>query len=309
MMEGIFMHELGVLKIRYFLGEIEEGKFNELLEKMKLNKFYHKEIDDAVNVYVDLAVKCITEARSKAKDAAVYVEKKLDLSRWVPDGYGTCDAVIAAGGVLQIIDFNVEEGAAVEAENNLQIKMYGLGALDLLDELYDIDIVRMTICQPRLNNISTWVMSAEKLEEWAEEELKPRAEMAAIWDGQSTAGELCRAGGSCRERGKTAVGYGFRQAALITDEEVEKILPLSQKLAAWASDVYSHAVYLTIFRGRKYKDIYKKSLTGMQDMEKFLGKKNFNIILGDIEVKPAEKPALVPEDDKRDASEEEDLLS
>ena len=50
-----------------------------------------------------------------------------------------------------------------------------------------------------------------------------------------------------------------------------------------------------------YTDIYKKSLISITEMEKLMGKREFNEILGNYVHKPAGKPTLVPESDKRPA--------
>ena len=48
-----------------------------------------------------------------------------------------------------------------------------------------------------------------------------------------------------------------------------------------------------------YTDIYKKSLVGITEMEKLLGKKRFAEVLGKLVYKPKGKNTLVPESDKR----------
>ncbi len=87
------------------------------------------------------------------------IEQRLDFSKYVPDGFGTGDCVIIADGTLHIIDFKYGQGVLVSAEDNPQMKLYALGALDLFDGIYDIEMVSMTIYQPRRENISTSTVS------------------------------------------------------------------------------------------------------------------------------------------------------
>ena len=69
------------------------------------------------------------EAKVKTSDAVIAVEQKLDMSEYVPDGYGTGDAVIIADGTLSIIVLKYGKGVPVSSENNPQMTLYALGAL------------------------------------------------------------------------------------------------------------------------------------------------------------------------------------
>lgn len=91
------------------------------------------------------------------------VEQRVDFSRWVRQGFGTADALIIADGTLHIIDLKYGSGIEVSAEDNPQLKCYGLGALDQFGDLYDIDEVRLTIYQPRRQNVSEWRLPAADL--------------------------------------------------------------------------------------------------------------------------------------------------
>ena len=62
--------------------------------------------------------------------------------------------------------------------------LYGLGALLEFEALYDIRSVRMTIVQPRLNNVSSDEITAEGLIHWAQTEVRPRALLAAKGEGR-----------------------------------------------------------------------------------------------------------------------------
>lgn len=103
--------------------------------------------------------------KEKAVDPAaqIYSEQQVDLSQYIPDGFGTTDATIARTGLIHIVDLKYGKGVPVSAEGNPQLRLYALGMLEMLDMIYDIEKVRMTIYQPRLDNISTDEMSVADL--------------------------------------------------------------------------------------------------------------------------------------------------
>ena len=126
-------------------------------------------------------IKFVIEGLSKThcSDPLILIEEKLDFSKWVPEGFGTGDCVIIADDVLHIIDFKYGLGVLVDAEENPQMMCYALGALDTYEYLYNIQTIRMTIFQPRRDNISTYEISRDDLMKWAEEILKPTAALTS----------------------------------------------------------------------------------------------------------------------------------
>lgn len=87
-------------------------------------------------------------------DALFKIEQRLDFSEWVPDGFGTGDFVIIADGTMEVCDLKYGKGVPVSANNNKQMMLYALGAIAEFNFLYDIQKVRMTIIQPRLDGYS-----------------------------------------------------------------------------------------------------------------------------------------------------------
>lgn len=254
----------------------------------------------------------------------------------MPEGFGTGDLVIVADGILTVIDLKYGKGVAVEAEWNPQMMLYGLGALELFDAIYDIDTVRMTIYQPRLESVSTWEISVYDLMDWVETELKPKAQLAIHGDGEFRCGSWCRfckAKDTCRARAEEYLRLAqmeFKAPALLSDEEIAEILKVADDLAKWAADVYAFATDEAITHGKQwagfklvegrsnrkytdeeevaeaakaagYTDIYKSTLVGITEMEKLMGKKRFSEVLGKLVYKPQGKITLVTESDKREA--------
>ncbi len=143
-----------------------------------MSDYHCDEMEECTDGYVAFAMEQVELARQECSDPVVLIEQRLDYSAYVPEGFGTGDLLIVADHVLTVIDLKYGKGVAVEAEHNPQMMLYGLGALELFGAIYDIDIVRMTIYQPRLESVSTWEITVPELMEWVEMELKPKAVLA-----------------------------------------------------------------------------------------------------------------------------------
>lgn len=299
-----------------------------------VSQYDSDEMDKYTDEYVEFVLEVIEQAKQDCNDPLVLIEQRLDFSTYVPDGFGTGDCVIIADGTLHIIDFKYGQGVLVSAEVNPQMKLYSLGALELFDGIYDIEKVSMTIYQPRRENVSTSTVLKESLYQWADEILKPKAELAFTGDGNYRPGEwcqFCRASVKCRARAeekmKLAV-FEFALPPLLSDEEIAEILSSLGDLTNWANDIMAYAANAAINHGKEwpgfkvvtgrsnrkytnekavaeavkkagYQDIYRQSLITITQMEKLLGKKRFNEILGGLVKKPPGKPTLVPVSDKR----------
>lgn len=334
--EGTLAHGIAEQKLRFLLKQISAQDYAQALQIFEKNEFYSASMLDYIETYASIVMKKVNEAKARSADAIVLLEQKLDFSDWVPEGFGTGDVVIISDGVLEIIDLKYGKGVPVAAEDNAQMRLYALGALATFDSLYDIKIIRMTIVQPRLDSVSSDEITAEMLYWWADTELIKRAQLAWEGKGEFQAGEhcqFCRARFNCRARAEANLELAkmdFRKPELLTDEEIGKVLKQADELKAWVSDVFDYALVQARdhgkkFRGwklvegrsvRKYADeeavaktlleagykeeqIYEKKLWGITAMEKLLGKTKFGELLKGLVVKPAGKPTLVPESDKR----------
>jgi len=300
------------------------------------NQYYNAEMENAVQAYVELVEERYFEAKSRSTDAVVLLEEKLDFTECVPDGYGTGDVVLIADKVLEVIDLKYGKGVPVSAHENPQIRLYGLGAWYGWNYLYGIEEVRMTIIQPRLDSVSSVSMQLTELVEWAETVVKPAAELAYVGNGEYKSGEHCRwckAKGNCRARANEnmkALAYEFKDPALMDNEEIGAILFITDQLKTWAKDVEEYAQEQALkgnkipqwklVEGRSNRAISDKDaavaalkkaeldaekylkpqeLFGISELEKRIGKKEFNSLLGSLVIKPPGKPVLVPETDKR----------
>lgn len=331
--EGTFLHELCELKLHRYLGDMDPALIELQYAEHRDNDFYSDEAESVTDEYVDFCIETIEAVRLSCPDPLIMVEHRLDYSDFVPDGFGTGDLIIVADGVLEVIDFKGGRGVRVEATRNSQLMLYGLGALLEFDPLYDIHQVRMTIVQPRLSNLSSFEMEADDLIRWAETEVRPKAMLAYEGKGEFCAGEWCRfckARYTCRKRSEyhmSLAARDFKEPDLLSDEEIADILPVAESLNSWVQDLLAYATQEAVIgktwpgyklvAGRSirkytseaevikaateagYTDIYKTSLLGVGDLEKRMGKKAFNEVLGKYIVKPVGAPTLVPETDPR----------
>ncbi|CAK7081896.1 MULTISPECIES: DUF2800 domain-containing protein [Bacillota] len=323
--EGTAAHALSEHKLRKAL---------KMRSKKPVSPYDSDEMDNYTDGYVEFVLEVIEQAKKICSDPLILIEQRLDFSKYVPEGFGTGDCLIIADGTLHIIDFKYGQGVLVSAEDNPQMKLYALGALDLFDGIYDIEMVSMTIYQPRRENVSTSTVSKENLYQWAEEVLKPKAELAFNGDGNYCPGEwcqFCRAAVKCRARAEAKMKlatFEFALPPLLSDEEIADILSSIGDLTNWANEIIAYATDAAVNHGKKwpgfkvvegrsnrkykdeeavaeaaknagYRDIYKQSLITITEMEKLMGKSKFNEILGELVMKPPGKPTLVPVSDKR----------
>ena len=336
--EGSFAHSLAETYLAHHLGLIKRGEYNKRLKKLKQDPFYSQELDNYVQAYVDIAVEKINEAKARTPDAVVLLEMKLDYSPWVPGGFGTGDLVLVSDDVLEVVDLKFGMGIPVSAVDNSQMRLYALGALNTYGCLYEINTVKMTIVQPRLDSISTDEMSVDDLLYWANNTVKVAAEKAWKGEGEFVPGEhcrFCRVRATCRARAQENMKvacYEFQKPPLLTDEEIVEVLNAADEYMKWIADVQGYALDQAANHGktwpgykliegrsnRKYTDeakvaealraagyseeqIYDKVLLGITKLEKTVGKKQFNELLAGLVEKPPGKVKLAPEADERPA--------
>ncbi len=332
--EGTLAHAIGELKLRYVNDEISKRQLNAKMKPLLQSEYYCGEMEEATTYYADAVIEALEAA---GDDAELMIEQQFSLDKWVPEGFGTSDAVVIGGGVIQVIDLKYGKGIKVDAHNNPQLRLYGLGAANLFEGLYDIETVKTTIIQPRLDHISTETISLKELTAWADEDVRPRAQMAMDGTDYTAVGDWCRfcpAKAVCRKRAEYNLSIAkddFRKPPLLTDEEIGEVLRRADEVQRWAADISAYALDQALagkqYDGwklvegrsvRKYANdlkvaetlkaagydeamLYERKLYGISAMEKIVGKKKLTETLGDLIVKPAGKPVLVPESDKREA--------
>lgn len=326
--EGTAAHALGEYKLRKALGQEC---------KRPVSDFQSDDMEAFTDDYCDYVMDQYQQAKLTHPGVTVLIEQRLDFSNYVPDGFGTGDCIIIADGLMHIVDFKYGKGVRVDAENNPQMMLYALGTLNSYSMLYDQpDVIDMTIFQPRIGNVSTWSIETDTLLDWAKTDLKQKAELAIKGDGVVKYGPWlqfsnCNAVLRVRyNQYKKLQEFQLRSPHLMSNAEIEEVLANVDELVKWANQVKAYAQDLAVNHGkqwngfkvvegrsiRKYKDeatvakmaeengftdIYQKSLLSITKLEKVMGKKQFNDLLGQYIYKPAGKLTLVLQSDKRPA--------
>lgn len=323
--EGTDAHEVCEYLVNRALGRPAEDPTDRLL-------FYDAEMQDAAERYRDFVMDQIEDAKKLCGDPLICVEQKLDFSRWVERGFGTGDCVIVADDVLHIIDFKYGLGVLVSAKDNPQLKCYALGAVDTFGDLYRISRVKLTIYQPRRDNIDSFELTVEDLLKWGDGVLAPTARLAYEGKGEFSAGDhcmFCKVKAVCRKRAEYAMDlarHDFADPPVLDEFEIADVLRKVDALVSWAEavKVYALSQALTGVRypgfkvvegrsNRKYTDEvevartvsgagydpYEKKLLSVTAMQKQLGKKKFEELLSGLIIKPQGKPVLAPDTDAR----------
>ncbi len=330
--QGTDCHELCAYLVEKALGK-------DVIDPTENLTYYDAEMQNCAEEYRNYVLEQIEASKEFCKDPQVMIEQRLDFSRWVENGFGTGDCVIVADEVLQIIDYKHGLGILVSAGDdehggNSQMMCYALGALEVFGDIYDINQIKMTIFQPRRDNISTYTISKKNLLKWADEVLAPTAQLAYVGKGEFNAGDhctFCKVKATCRKRAEynlELAKYDFEMPATLDDTEIAAILEKVDEMISWGNDIKDYALQQAqsgvhfegwkIVEGRsnrKYTDEnavadtvkdagfdpYEKKLLGITAMSTLLGKKKFEELLGGLIYKPPGKPTLVPESDKRPA--------
>lgn len=337
--EGTLAHEFGELELRKSQKLISTKEYNKQLQELRKHRLYKDDMEEYVDEYVSYILGLFADAKRRTSGAELLIEQRVDFSHLVEEGFGSNDAIIIADGVLDVGDLKYGKGERVDAFENPQLMLYALGSLRAFDLAYDIHTVRLHIIQPRLDHISSWEISVEALEVWAETQVLPKAEMAFAGEGELHPGSHCK---YCKASPRCTALAAFSLSAakiefdepvgdpnLLSDEEMVEIYHAAPTISNWLKSVEEHMLGeakkgkkfagLKIVEGRsnrkwldeekvaelllkagKTKDeIYKSKLIGIGDAEKLLTKPTFNTLLSDVVIKPAGMPSLVPETDKR----------
>lgn len=325
-LEGSMVHLMNEIRLCELLGLPCD-------EKLPTDFEFTDDMKAASDEYVNYIMDLIAEIKKTCKDPVVLIEQKVDVSNFIPEGYGTVDCLIVADGVMHVIDYKNGSGVKVECERNPQMMIYSIGGLNLFSCLYDTPRISMTIFQPRIGNISTYEMTRDELLDWANNYLAPRAKLAFEGKGEfypsADTCRFCKAKVKCTARALKNLelaGYEFKQADLLTDDEIEEIIDKTDDLVEWANSVKDYALAEALKgkrwsrhklvegrSNRKFKsedevikiiedagyDPYDKKLRSITDLTKLLGKARFVELLDKYIYKPVGKPTLVSIEDKR----------
>lgn len=334
--EGTLAHAYCAMKLKGFLGRDTSAEAEEIRE---LESLYHTgEMDEYTDAYKTIVLEKYNAARAVTRDAQLLVETRLDFSNYIPDAFGTADAIIIADGTMEVIDFKYGKGVRVSAFRNPQMMIYALGAYDRFNFEYRIDRVRMTIVQPRIDNLSEFELPVSDLLAWTDEVLVPKAHEAYGGNGAQVPGDwcqFCKVKSICRALAEKCTGAasGYPDPKLLSPEELAAdVLPLLATVKTWLAGVEDYALQQAlggvklpgwkVVEGRSVRKITDQDaaavalcdagyeiadiskpweLRTITELEKLVGKKQFAAICNDFIEKPKGKPTLAPESDKRPA--------
>lgn len=335
MAEGTLAHAIAEFKVKsYFLEPISKATYTRRLNKLKKDEHFDKEMLTHTDTYLEYIKGVALETNTKP---FIAVEQKVDYSDYAPGGFGTADCILISKNTLHVIDFKYGKGVEVSAEENPQMKLYALGAIKQFGMFYDIKTIRLTIVQPRKDNISEFETAKEDLLSWGETVVKPQAQKAFMGIGDFVQGNHCRfckAKGACEFRAKEnmkVVGEIKEKQirGILSNEEIADILNKTEGLNDWIKSVSEYALD-EILKGnsvpgykavegksnRKIVDIdkafeileangideallYERKPLTLTQLEKTIGKKQVAESIGDYIEKPKGAPTLAKETDKR----------
>ncbi len=263
---GRLAHSIAELKARkYFLEPMSARTYNAQMKKLREDPNYDKGMEEATDSYLAYLKEL---AMTFPQPPFVALETRVDFSRYVPEGFGTTDCIMIGSGRICVIDYKNGAGVPVEAENNSQMKLYALGALQVYAPIFGdtIKAAQLTIVQPNAGGVKTWNTTVEDLRSWGEC-VKPIAGNAWVGAGDFAAGDWCRfcpAKAQCSARAaqmlelepmKDALPEGKlppemkalhaiseNVPPLLTDAEIGDILIRAQELAAWVDDLKDYAL-------------------------------------------------------------------
>lgn len=334
--EGTLAHEMSELKLKHYLDPKGFGKrkLNAAIKKIKENELYQAEMDSYTDTYVDFIKE---KALSFPSNPYIEIEKRVDFSRWVDGGFGTCDCVLIHGSTLSIIDLKYGKGVPVSSEQNEQLILYALGAYDAFNLIYNLDKIELNIVQPRINNFSTWEISLTELLLWGDY-FKVQAEKALGGNGElvpsAKACKFCKARDICTARAENNLSLESEiklKPNEIPKDKLYEYISRGEDIAKWVADLKAYALDMCLkgedvkglkaVAGRTSRSwtnqdeainklieggideaiIYDKVPLTLAKLEKALGKQQFTTLVGDMVVTSEGKPTLVFENDKRPA--------
>lgn len=337
--EGTLAHELAELKVRnyFYTTDFGKRKLNAAVKKLQKEDLWQDEMMGYTDQYLDY-IRVV--AMADRIQGTAEIEKKVDFGRWAPGGFGTADCLLLKGNQLHVIDFKYGKGVPVSAEENPQMMLYALGARDMYGILYHFDEFHLHIIQPRIDNVSEWTCTEEELLEFGSY-VKERSALAIDGAGEFCPGEsqcrFCRARSRCAARAEHNVKLAFspdlgKKPPLISNGQMGEYLRLGAGVAKWLAELKDCALAECLagnevpgwkaVEGRSTREwtdmdaafeVLEKSGVAPEEMlwerkpltlaqvEKMVGKRDFQDAVGSYVVVRRGKPALVQEADSREA--------
>lgn len=337
-LEGTLAHELAEIELKKYFKEIDTIEYKSRLAIIEDNEYYNDDMPEFVDVYVSYCIERYIHYCSICASVEVSIEEKIDLTKYIPDGFGSNDFVIIADKHIEVIDLKYGRGVSVSAVDNSQLKLYGLGSVYKHRLSYNMEDILLTIVQPRTYSISSFLINVDMLEHWADTEVITKAQMAHNGEGELNPGEWCK---FCRFKPKCRAIYDenmklmqndFSDPDELTEAEIKEIFDKADQIVSWVNSV--NALILDkllkkqefpgfkLVKGRsirKFKDpkevastliekgfkeddfMSDPKLLGITAIEKLVGKKEFAEKFDNLVFKTEPKPSIALNSDKRDS--------
>lgn len=333
--EGTLAHEIAEYALTQYLNGAYDPIIDEELpvtdEHLK-NPLFSIDVANYIRDYCEYVIGENYEMQKQDGLSEMFLERKVDITDYAPDSFGSVDVTLVSDKTIHIIDLKFGAGVKVTADHNEQMMMYALGALKDLGALRGITNIRMTIAQVRLDHYDTFEMSKGELLDWAEKVLKPAGKAAIQGEGKQVIGSwcgFCPVKAQCRAQ-RDAILADFDEKPeplLLSDEEIVDLIGKIDTYKSWIESVNKY-VYDRAIQGYKWEgyklvagrssrvikdeakirqallnefledEVLNIKLKGIGDLEKLVGKKVFSARFGDaIESRPG-APKLVPESAK-----------
>jgi len=329
-LEGTKGHEYSEAVLREHYNVISKDESQAIIEAIEKHRLYKDDMPGYISKYVEF----VTE--NAGPDALVLIENKVDYSSWAPEGYGTADIIILDGDTMHVIDLKYGQGILVSAERNAQLRLYALGALHDFGFLFSVKNIIMTIVQPRRDHISQDRLSKERLLVWADEFVKPKADLAFEGQGSFIPGDhckWCKIRATCRARAAYNLVLAhdeFEVPETLSNSELQAVLDQASGISSWIKDIkefiYSElkngnlvegfklvegrqsrnitdndaVISKLISKGYKELDFMKApTLEGVTKLTKLLGKNEFNVLVGPYIEMKAGKPKMAKASSKK----------
>lgn len=252
--EGTAAHRLAEIKLMYRFGKMSPSEYTDTYDEFKndpeYGKYYNKEFEEYVDAHVEYIVQLTDELDTPYH---IFFELRVNFANVVPQGFGTADVLLVTEDTIHVIDLKFGAGVPVSAINNPQLRLYGMGALNLFP---NTKYVKMTINQPRLDSRDTETLEKRELLAWAFEYVKPRAEEAIKGEGMLEASEdacrFCKLRGKCKARADMQLELARREFEIVEQkpnpitalsvEQISNILEIAPMFIDWFKDVQSFAL-------------------------------------------------------------------
>lgn len=335
--EGTCAHQRSEIEVRLDQSMVTLAKYaremNNWRKKWQRTIGLTEGQEEEMAVHATAYAALIRERMQRHPNSVLMLEQRVPTG--VPSCWGTSDAVIVSPVHVEIIDLKYGMGIRVSAPKNPQLRLYAVGALEAFGDILGYsEETYITVFQPRLNHVETEFLPPDELRAWRDS-LIPIAEEALGDEAHFNPGakqcRWCPAAGQCRAQMQWATDLDFgTDVDVLTNDEIGSAMEQVPTILDWCNAVrvvamekiYSRgehvpgqkvvrstgrrgipdsegAIEALMMVGHALDEISTRKIKGIGELEKLLGKEEFNRVLVPYVKKGEGSLSLVPEDDPR----------